>query len=423
MTLPSHSPRPLSRPCSWPCLAFRASLSGLPGPDPVASRLGSPGSAGPSRAAVPARRPFPVQEFRQEVTEVCCIESRSVTWSRAPRDGGRFLCLPGPPGLTSLCLHLEARPGPWRPPHPVATRSPGQAPPTPRPWGDGPRLPPGCDEQRPPAPPITTEAASGLAACLPLPESPGPPTCVAGPGPGLISRPRSWLPHLSDDFGPSPLLLRPSLQTPVCELPRAPPPISSPPPPQHECPWPARAPSPSRAPACAPACAPALSLVPGCLRASPPRQLFGKAGPEHPGRNPAPSPSSLFTMPMLPFPPQTRELRRGLPRGSLRCHWAVPHQPRAVKHTFQSLETTGRESTRSLPAIPLPLVPSLLSQNRGFVQLLQAIWTARGACGQLGIWSWTSELGAVGDGVGGKTSKVPGPRQQPKPAPKAEARS
>lgn len=202
MTLPSHSPRPLSRPCSWPCLAFRASLSGLPGPDPVASRLGSPGSAGPSRAAVPARHPFPVQEFRQEVTKVCCIESRSVTWSRAPRDGGRFLCLPGPPGLTSLCLHLEARPGPWRPPHPVATRSPGQAPPTPRPWGDGPRLPPGCDEQRPPAPPITTEAASGLAACLPLPESPGPPTCVAGPGPGLISQPRSWLPHLSGDFGP-----------------------------------------------------------------------------------------------------------------------------------------------------------------------------------------------------------------------------
>lgn len=153
VTLPSHSPRPLSRPCSWPCLAFRASLSGLPGPDPVASRLGSPGSAGPSRAAVPARRPFPVQEFRQEVTKVCCIESRSVTWSRAPRDGGRFLCLPGPPGLTSLCLHLEARPGPWRPPHPVATRSPGQAPLTPRPWGDGPHLPPGCDEQRPPAPP------------------------------------------------------------------------------------------------------------------------------------------------------------------------------------------------------------------------------------------------------------------------------
>lgn len=142
-----------------------------------------------------------------------------------------------------------------------------------------------------------------------------------------------------------------------------------------------------------------------------------------PGAEPSASPSSLFTTAMLPFPPQTRELRRGLPRGSLRCHWAVPHQPRAVKHTFQSLETTGRESTRSLPAIPLPLVPSLLSQNRGFVQLLQAIWTGRGACGQLGIWSWTSELGAVGDGVGGKTSKVPGPRQQPKPAPKAEARS
>lgn len=214
------------------------------------------------------------------------------------------LPLPPPGGSSWLlafaivpCRHPQLRPGPLTTaPHPL----------TPQASADGLRLPPGSDEQRSAAPPITPKAVFGPRDL---------PAAARVTVPARLCR-RPW--------APSPRLRRPSRQTPGLRA------ISSFPLHQlplpcvnvlgqhrlrvHPRPWPASQLRP---------------LFPAVYRASLTRQLLGKASPEHLGQNPAPSPSSLFSTAVLLFPAQTRELQSSRPRGSLRWHWAVPHQSRA----------------------------------------------------------------------------------------------